>query len=364
MIHEEPDERVLRARSLAEVCSDDRAWLFYARVQSSKAARTRQGKPFFAIELADETRVLEAKIWSDKGQAMEAAGSLVRGSIVKVIAKAEEYEGKLQLKIERIKPTSIKEDPDMDLSLLVDPGLALVEDLACKTLVIDIETVPAHDIGTLPESVADALEKHAHRKDSTNSEDELQARIGMAMGLSPLFGKVVSIAVGDGDDPDAEVHVLAVPHDDFKVVEPPSWLRLMSEADLVRSFWALAGKAEVVVTFNGRSFDVPFLQGRSLVLGIPARCDLLSNRFSLKPHLDLFDLLKQGDKAPSKLDVICWALGVASPKGEMDGSKVAPAYARGEILKIAEYNRHDVRATAEVYRKVRDSILRYRGDWK
>lgn len=364
MNQDENAARFLRARSLAEVRTEDHAWLVYARVQSCKVAKTKQGKPFCALELADETRVLDAKIWSERAEAMEAASALTRGSIVKAIAKAEEYEGKLQLKIERIKPTSAKEEPDIDMSLLVDPGLALVEDLACKTLVVDIETVPAHDVDSLPESVADALEKHAHRKDSTNSEDELQARIGMAMGLSPLFGKVVSIALGDGENPDAEVQVLAVPHEKFPVAEPPSWLRLMSETELLRSFWALAGKAEVVVTFNGRGFDVPFLQGRSLVLGVPARCDLLSNRFSLRPHLDLFELLKQGDKAPSKLDVVCWALGVASPKGEMDGSKVAPAYARGEIVKIAEYNRHDVRATAEVYRKVRDAILRYRADWK
>ena len=43
--------------------------------------------------------------------------------------------------------------------------------------------------------------------------------------------------------------------------------------------------------------------------------------------------------------------------------EAARAYARGEIVKIAEYNSHDVRATSAVYRKVRDLVLRYRGDW-
>ncbi len=364
MNHDENATRVVKAHCLADIRAEDHAWVLHARVHSSKAATTKQGKPFFAMELADETRTIDAKIWSDKEEAMLAAKSLAKNTIVKVLAKAEAYEGKVQLRIERIKPMDPKEDPEVDLSLLVDPGLALVEDLACKVLVIDIETVPAHEFDSLPDSVADALEKHAHRKDTTNSQDELQARIGMAMGLSPLFGKVVSIALGDGEDPDAEVHVLAVPNEKFPVANAPSWLRLMSEADMLRAFWSLAGRAEVVVTFNGRGFDVPFLQGRSLVLGVPARCDLLSNRYSIRPHLDLLDLLRQGDKAPSKLDVVCWALGVESPKGEMDGSKVAPAYARGEIVKIAEYNRHDVRATGQVYRKVRDTILRYRSDWK
>ena len=160
------------------------------------------------------------------------------------------------------------------------------------------------------------------------------------------------------------MHVFAVPPNGFVSEGHPSWLRFMTEADLLRSFWALASKAEVVVTFNGKSFDLPVLVGRSLVHGIPARCDLVSQKWTLKPHLDLFELLSQRDKAPSKLDVICWALGVESPKGDMDGSKVAPAYARGEIVKIAEYNRQDVRATAEVFRKVRDNVLRFRADWK
>jgi uncharacterized protein YprB with RNaseH-like and TPR domain len=37
----------------------------------------------------------------------------------------------------------------------------------------------------------------------------------------------------------------------------------MSEADLLRSFWALACKAETVVSFNGRGFDLPFLVTRA-----------------------------------------------------------------------------------------------------
>ena len=39
------------------------------------------------------------------------------------------------------------------------------------------------------------------------------------------------------------------------------------------------------------------------------------------------------------------------------------AYERGEIVKVAEYNAQDVRATIDVYRRVRDSVLRFREDW-
>ena len=42
----------------------------------------------------------------------------------------------------------------------------------------------------------------------------------------------------------------------------------------------------------------------------------------------------------------------------MDGSMVAPAYERGEIVKIAEYNAHDVRATSAVYAAEKPLCLR------
>ena len=46
----------------------------------------------------------------------------------------------------------------------------------------------------------------------------------------------------------------------------------------------------------------------------------------------------------------------------MDGSMVAPARARGEILNIAEYNAHEVRATSAVRRRSRDPTLEFRDD--
>ena len=148
--------------------------------------------------------------------------------------------------------------------------------------------------------------------------------------------------------------------------EPPDWTADWqaedAEADLLRAFWVLAGNAEVVVSYNGRGFDVPFVQGRSLIHGIDARVDLLSNRYSLRPHLDLYYALGQM-RGPSSLDVVCWALGLTSPKEDMDGSMVATTYEKGDIASIALYNAGDVRATTGVYQHVRDRLLRFRDDW-
>ena len=68
-------------------------------------------------------------------------------------------------------------------------------------------------------------------------------------------------------------------------------------------------------------------------------------------------------RGPSSLDVVCWALGLTSPKEDMDGSMVASTYEKGDIASIALYNAGDVRATTGVYQRVRDRVLRFRDDW-
>ena len=77
----------------------------------------------------------------------------------------------------------------------------------------------------------------------------------------------------------------------------------------------------------------------------------------------MLDVVSQRGRGPANLDVVCWALGIESPKGTMDGSMVAPAYERGDLGMIAEYNQSDVRATTLVYQAVRDRVLRFRRDW-
>lgn len=361
MNHDEQAQRIVLASRLAEVTEAGREYDLFARLQSLKELSTKSGQPFLVLELADLHDTMSAKIWANATEALAAARTAEPGAIVKLRGKLDSYQGNLQLIVSRFRALQPGEHPDgYDPDQLVDPALAPVEDLICRTMVFDIETVPALDRRALPPTVAEALSDNAAKKEMDTAA---------VMGMSPFFGKVVSLAIGDGDaEPGSEadqVTVLAVPPDDFELADEdrPAWLRLMSEAELLRAFWALAAKAECVVSYNGRGFDVPFVVTRSLIHGIPARVDLVSNRWSLRPHLDLFELVSQRGRGPSKLDVVCWALGIESPKEVMDGSMVAPAYQRGELVKIAEYNAHDVRATSAVYRRCRDTILRYRADW-
>lgn len=333
-----------------------RAGLFtaYGVLRAVRKAQTRAGKPFVELKLMDREGAAAGKIWSDSARAMQAIDSLEVGDHVKVLFEVDTYKGAMQLNVRRIRKAE-EGDPGYAPGSLMEEGYELVSDILCKTLVFDIETAPAIDIRKEPATIAQSVAKVAERNEWDQSK---------VMSLSPYFGKVISLAVGDGEqDPRTmEVTVFVVPPEGADTSSLPAWIRPVSEQDLLRAFWVLAGNAEVVVSYNGRGFDVPFVQGRSLIHGIDARVDLLSNRFSLRPHLDLYYALGH-TRGPSSLDVVCWALGLTSPKEDMDGSMVASTYEKGDIASIALYNAGDVRATTGVYQRVRDRVLRFRDDW-
>lgn len=331
----------------------------FAVLQVVREGKTSQGKRYVDLTLGDQSSTLAGKIWEDKPAVQDTALGLRVGRPIKILFQVGTYQGAVQLNIKGLRPVGDEDHGDYRPASMFGEGIELVEDLLCETLVFDIETVPAWDRRELPSTVSESLVKHADRR---------EMEPGAVMGLSPFFGKVVSLAFGDGEqpaDPQKITALVVLPDDADPDAEYPAWMIPVTEADLLRAFWVLAGAARTVVTYNGRGFDVPFLIHRSLIHGVPARIDLMSNRYSLRPHLDLLQVVRQGSfgSGPNNLDVVCWALGIESPKGQMDGSMVAPAYQSGQIEEIARYNLADVRATTEVYWKLRDGLLRYRKDW-
>jgi hypothetical protein len=60
-----------------------------------------------------------------------------------------------------------------------------------------------------------------------------------------------------------------------------------------------------------------------------------------------------GHKDRISLDNLCAALGVQSPKGDIDGSKVWQAYKDGRVSEIATYCGRDVMATLDCWERLR-----------
>ncbi len=328
----------------------------FALLQRSEEVRTKQQQTFLDIRLRDAGATVAGRIWPE-APAMAALRGVATGTVLKVLFTVGSYQGHVQVNVHNARPVAAGE-PGYDPAAVYGAGHRLAGHLLCRNLAFDIETAPVVDRRALPPTVAEALARHAERTDADEAK---------AMGLSPFFAGVVSLAVADADaDATAQrVTVFVVPPKPGATLDAPEWVRPVSEPELLQAWWTLAAAAEAVVSFNGRGFDVPFLIARSLIHRVPARVDLLGNRYGLRPHLDLYRVLTHGERSlgPTNLDVVCWALGIPSPKETMDGSMVASAYERGDLLRIAEYNAHDVRATTAVYRAVRDGVLRYREDW-
>ena len=137
------------------------------------------------------------------------------------------------------------------------------------------------------------------------------------------------------------------------------------EKALLERFWKIVdrpragGPLPQLVTYNGRGYDGPVLMVRSAQLGATPSRNLVPNRYAVRDHCDLMDILGfyGASRERYSLDYWCRRFDVESPKGSIDGSQVARAYRDGRIEDIGEYCLRDVRATAELYRRLESTIL-------
>lgn len=313
--------------------------------------KTSRGDPFLTLELSDLTGSLGAKIWHDF-PGFDQLVDLPIGSAVKVQGHKGDYRGTPQLEIRKIRPLGPSDEGRWDPDHVFGAGFANISDLLCKVLVMDIETAPLTDVRGLPKTLVQAVTRVATDRDWD---------IDKVLGLNPLFSRVVSIAVGS-EVGDADSVLVAPPNDEISGVasKAPAWMRVMSEADMLAAFWTLSRHAEIVVTYNGRNFDLPFLRTRSAILGVPVLSDLVSQPpYRHRPHLDLYQILIGSGRgaAPMNLDAACFAFGIESPKDAMDGSMVGQAFRERRYEEIARYNLSDIVATRELYRRLAETVL-------
>jgi len=126
------------------------------------------------------------------------------------------------------------------------------------------------------------------------------------------------------------------------------WIQC-SEAEMLSYLWRTI-QGRQIVTFNGFSFDGPFLTGRSYIHGIKPLHRCASRWYDRDVHMDLREELSIWGKAKAyNLDFTCELLGIPSPKGELDGSKVGEWYRAGRIAEIAAYCLRDLWATTALW---------------
>lgn len=172
-------------------------------------------------------------------------------------------------------------------------------------------------------------------------------------GFLPLpFHKVVAIS--------------AVIADDFGIFKRVSSIDGNNEKELIKSFLDFIDKHNPkLISFNGRSFDMPMLMIRAMAynLNCPAYFDTNNSslgkskwehyraRFSDRFHVDVMDHLGDfGAARGLKLDYLCAMVGLPG-KYDVHGDQVMDLFFSNELEKIRTYCESDVLNTYWLYLK-------------
>jgi len=213
-----------------------------------------------------------------------------------------------------------------------------------QDLVFDIETS-----GAPWEDLPASLQSSLIRKAKDGGEELARSQLG----LSPTTGRIVCIAFQDVQEGRSAAYVLGDP---ARSSEPIYYCR--TEREILEEFYRILAEFRRYVTYNGKNFDVPFILARSAILEVVPGPFPVTKRYSTSPHLDLCELLSSfGSLRYESLDGWCQAFGIRSPKSGIDGSQVQTYFEAGRLQEIAEYCLQDVRATAELFERVRRYLL-------
>jgi DNA polymerase elongation subunit (family B) len=224
-----------------------------------------------------------------------------------------------------------------------------------KRLIFDIETI-GKDFESLDEHIQDYL---LQRADTEEKEEEVKERLG----LSPVTGEIVAIGLLDPDTMKGKVYFQAPRESPFLPFEENGiWYETGTEEEILNKFWIEIKDCDQVITFNGRSFDCPFILIRSALYRIKPSRELMPNRYS-NSHTDLLDQLTFfGVTRKYSLDIWCRFFGIKSPKDEgITGVDVKELYKKGEYLEIARYCARDLLATRELF-DYWDRFIRFKQD--
>lgn len=218
-------------------------------------------------------------------------------------------------------------------------------------LFLDVETVPeyeSYDMLDEETRLLYDLKTHYQRKDGITAEEFYSSA-----GIWAEFGKICCISAGyftfRGDI--RHFRVTSFCGEEKKI--------LRDFSNLLNNHFNLA--QHVLCGHNAKEFDFPFIARRLIINGMPLPDKL--NLFGKKPwevpHLDTMELWKFGDyKSFTSLKLLTKILGIASPKGDIDGSQVGHVfYKEKDIDRIVTYCEKDVIAVAQVLLRMRQEDL-------
>lgn len=206
---------------------------------------------------------------------------------------------------------------------------------------IDLETIANEAMSTLlPEprphgSIKDPEKKAADIAKKREKQIE-------EMALDPRFNQIIHASFFDNS---GNYQALSLWYADRYV-------------DLLEHIHRTLSNYDMVVTFNGNSFDIPTLSLQSLLHGVRPTVHLGTSRYRIDNHLDVRNwMMNQLGKWDGNLDF--WAKWFGMEGKTSSGSQVGGWYQAGKYQLIEEHARNDVRLTLEIGLK----ILDFEGIW-
>ncbi|MEQ1552564.1 MAG: ribonuclease H-like domain-containing protein [Ferruginibacter sp.] len=173
----------------------------------------------------------------------------------------------------------------------------------------------------------------------------------MRAGVMAEFSKIICISIGYFiKEQNLKMRVKSFYGDDEKIILT-NFLETITKIESFNSKWCFAGH-------NIKEFDIPFICRRLVVNNIHIPSYL--NFQNMKPWetniVDTFQYWRFGDyKNFTSLNLLAAALGLPSPKDDIDGSMVGELYHTGtteerkiNLKRIATYCQKDVVTTANI----------------
>ncbi len=227
-----------------------------------------------------------------------------------------------------------------------------------QKLVFDIETIGS-DFDSLDHTTQEVLTRWI--KKEAEGETEYNAALKElkdGLGFSPLTGEIVAIGVLDYEKNQGVVYFQAPGENIAEFSENNFKFKQMTEKEMLENFWQGANKYQEFISFNGRSFDAPFLMVRSAIHEIKPTKNLMEGRYLYQQkscsHIDLLDQLSFYGATRRKGNLHLWSkvFGIKSPKSDgVTGDDVGRLFKEKKFIDIAKYNTGDLIATKELYDK-------------
>jgi hypothetical protein len=219
-------------------------------------------------------------------------------------------------------------------------------------IIFDIETF-GRDFDYLDKVTQEYLFRYAETEDK-------KEEIRESLSFYPVTAEIVAIGLLDPEKGKGYVFFQTSGDPLLPFEEGDIRFETGNEKEILEKFWRIIKDHKHFVTFNGRSFDCPFLMIRSAVNKVKPTRDLMPNRYA-DVHIDLFDQLTffGASRRKFSLDMWCRTFGIKSPKEEgITGYEVKNLYKAGKHIEIARYCAGDLRATAELL-AVWEKYIRY-----